>query len=180
MCGIDKPAQLIAGTSLLEHVVDAVADAGRIVVVGPERTLRQPVSWRCEDPPGAGPVAAVAAASDLIDADFVLLLAADLPDIAPAIPVLVASLAASEAVVAVLIDSGGQLNYLAAAWRLEALRTRLAVIANPTGAPMRALYRSATIVEVADPLQWGLDCDTWDDLAAARARRGQQTRPEEQ
>jgi len=37
--GADKPALEVGGTTLLERVLAAVADAGRIVVVGPARPL---------------------------------------------------------------------------------------------------------------------------------------------
>jgi len=40
------------------------------------------------------------------------------------------------------------------------------------GVPMRALYAAAPIVAVPDTGGWGQDCDTWDELARARAGRG--------
>ena len=39
--GTDKPALRVDERTLLEHVVAAVAGAGRIVVVGPRRSLRR-------------------------------------------------------------------------------------------------------------------------------------------
>ena len=43
---------------------------------------------------------------------------------------------------------------------------------------MRALVRHARHVGLADPSGWGRDCDTWDDLAAARARAAGREREE--
>lgn len=42
--GADKPALDIGGASLLERVLTAVADADRIVVVGPVRPASRPVT----------------------------------------------------------------------------------------------------------------------------------------
>ncbi|MCW2606336.1 MAG: molybdopterin-guanine dinucleotide biosynthesis protein, partial [Frankiales bacterium] len=52
--GVDKPGLLVDGTSLLDRVLGAVARAGTVVVVGPERPAARPVVWAREDPPGGG------------------------------------------------------------------------------------------------------------------------------
>ena len=165
--GADKPAQLVGTATLLSRVLAAVADACTIVVVGPPRAdLPVGVLSCVEDPPGGGPVAAIAAGLALVDAETVAVLAADLPDIAPAIPVLLA--AVDDADVAALTDRDGRVNYLAAVWRTAALRRTVAAVGDPHGASMRRLMSSATMMQVPDPDGWGRDCDTWDDLAAAR------------
>ncbi len=93
-----------------------------------------------------------------------------MPGIAPAVPRLLAALrdAAAETGAAVLVDQDGRPNYLAAAWRAEALSWALAAVGNPVGAPMRAVYESVNPVTVPDPDRWGADCDTPADLEAAR------------
>jgi len=165
--GADKPTLLVGPATLLSHVVASVAEARTIVVVGPPRAdLPAGVLSCVEDPPGGGPVAAIAAGLAFVDAETVAVLAADLPDISPAVPVLLA--AVSDADVAALTDRNGRVNYLAAVWRTAALRRALATVGNPHGASMRRLMTSATMVQVPDPDGWGRDCDTWDDLAAAR------------
>jgi len=165
--GADKPAQLVGTATLLSRVLAAVADACTIVVVGPPRAdLPVGVLSCVEDPPGGGPVAAIAAGLALVDAETVAVLAADLPDIAPAVHVLLAAI--GDADVAALTDRDGRLNYLAATWRTAALRRAVAAVGDPHGASMRQLMTSATMVQVPDPDGWGRDCDTWDDLAAAR------------
>ncbi len=168
--GADKPGLDVGGTSLLERVLAAVADAERIVVVGPRRPVSRPVLWCREDPPGGGPVAALAAGVAHTVAGVVLTLAADLPWIGPAVPVLRAALAESGADCAALLDRAGRVNYLAAAWRRPSLVRALAAVGEPNGAAMRALVATATVREVADDGGWGLDCDTWDDIDGARRR----------
>ena len=164
--GADKPGIEIGGVPLLDRVVSACRDARRIVVVGPPRELPAPVLWARESPVGAGPVAALAAGFPHTSAELVLVLAADLPWIAPAIPVLLAAVADA----AVLVDQAGHRNLLAAAWRRAALGAALADLGNPENAAMRALYAGIACAEVPDPDGWGQDCDTWADVAQARER----------
>jgi molybdopterin-guanine dinucleotide biosynthesis protein A len=167
--GVDKPAVEIDGVSLLERTLAAVAGASRTVVVGPTRATPRPVTWRREEPAGGGPVAAIAAATDLVREDVVVVLAADLPDIAPAVPLLVAALR-EPAGVACLVDTDGRVNYLAAAWRASALRAALTAMDDMNGASVRALLAGTDMIEVPDLDGWGRDCDSWDDVAAARRR----------
>ena len=112
--GVDKPGLLVGTDSLVRRVLAAVATAATIVVVGPPRADLPPgVVVCCEDPPGGGPVAAIAAGLGHLREEIVVVLAADLPDIAPAVPVLTASLRGVDA--AVLVDPAGRVNFLAAA-----------------------------------------------------------------
>jgi molybdopterin-guanine dinucleotide biosynthesis protein A len=169
LSGADKPGLDLAGSSLLEHVLSACAGASRVVVVGPRRRVAVDVHWTRESPPGAGPVAAVAAGLPCTAAPLVVLLGADLPWIAPAMPLLRAAVA-DDLDAAVLVDESGRRNLLAAAWRRRALQDALSRVGEPAGAAMRALYADARIAEVPDAGGWGQDCDTWDDLARARER----------
>lgn len=168
--GAAKPQLTVGGRSLLDAVVAAVVDAGRTVVVGPEQPVARPVLWRREEPAGGGPVAAIAAGLPATSAAVVVVLAADLPQIAPAVPHLLAALPAAG--VAVLSDVDGRANYLAAAWRRESLQQALAAVGRLDGAPMRVLVGAVPVVAVPDAGGWGRDCDTWDELARARAERG--------
>lgn len=166
--GVDKPALLLDGRPLLDHVLAAVAGADRIVVVGPERPSAVPVIWRRESPPGGGPVAAIAAALPDLTAPYCVVVAADLPRIAPAVPVLTKAIEDHDAAVLV---SGGRVNYLAAAWRTDALRAAIANGGDPAGAAARTLYAGHDIVEVTDAGGWGRGCDTWADFAALGGQR---------
>jgi molybdopterin-guanine dinucleotide biosynthesis protein A len=171
--GVDKPAQQVGGTSLLARVVAAAAGARRIVVVGPRREvgeLPRQVTWRRESPPGTGPVAALTAGLGATSAPTLLVLAADLPYVAPAVAPLLAAVTGG-ADVALLVDDTGRVNHLAGAWRRKALRAALDSLGGGAGAAMRSLVDAAgEPTLVPDDGGWGRDCDTWDDLERARAR----------
>lgn len=169
--GADKPQLDVGGVRLLDHVLAAVADARRKIVVGPRRAVPVPVLWRREDPPGGGPVAAIAAALDAVRADLVVVLAADLPEIAPAVPALLCAAGDNPDVdVACLAGARGRRNYLAALWRTAALRRLVDELGETHGVPVRTLFERAAVVDVPDAAGWGRDCDTWEELADARRR----------
>ena len=172
MQGADKPQLDVGGMRMLDRVLAAVADAERRIVVGPRRAVPVPVTWRRERPAGSGPVAAIAAALDAVAEERVLVFAADLPDIGPAVPALLGALddAAPEVDAACLVEPEGQLNYLAAGWRTASLRRIVDGLGAAGGVPARALLSDARIIRVADLAGWGQDCDTWEQLAAARER----------
>ncbi len=173
----DKVALEVDGTALLDRVLAGCAGARSTVVVGPRRPTGRPVGWVREQPPGGGPVAAVAAALPSVTADRILLLAADLPFFEPATAaVLLRGLdgatdgSADGAVdAAVLVDAGGRDQPLAAAYRTAPLLAALTALGEPAGLPLRRLVGGLTTRRIADPDGASLDCDTWDDLARARA-----------
>ncbi|MEV6939475.1 NTP transferase domain-containing protein, partial [Streptomyces sp. NPDC051132] len=59
--GADKPGVRVGGRALLDRVLAACADARTTVVVATPRPTVRPVRWAREEPPGGGPVAALAA-----------------------------------------------------------------------------------------------------------------------
>jgi molybdopterin-guanine dinucleotide biosynthesis protein A len=163
--GADKALIEISGRTLLGHVLDAVRDATSIIAVGPRRDGLDRVRWCREDPPGGGPVAALAAALPFVEEELVLVLATDLPNIAPAVPLLRTAAAGGDAAVLV---ADARRNYLAAAWPTAALRRQVALIGDPAGASVRSLFEGATVTEVVDPSGWSADCDTWEDIEQMR------------
>jgi len=201
--GVDKPMLDVDGTPLLTRVLAAVAAARVRVVVGPRRSLERHgvgpgdtgVVWCQEQPPGGGPVAGLAAGLPHTTAPIVVVLAADLPWIAPAVQPLLAAL--PEPALpgpdphesnshepglpdVALLRAGERRNYLAAAWRRATLVDALAKVA-AAGTAMRALVAAAQdagarVADVPDQ-GWGDDCDTWADLAQARARSTGRARP---
>jgi molybdopterin-guanine dinucleotide biosynthesis protein A len=162
MGGIDKPALEVGGTSLLRRAVDAAGAATRIVVVGPQRDLDVAVVWTQEEPPGGGPVAAVAAGLGSVSAEATIVLAADLPSIdAAAVGALMSGLGDGDAALAV--DDSGRDQYLCAAYRTEALRANLTRLPQLSGAPMHSLVAGLRVAR----LQMGAsvaDIDTPEDL----------------
>ncbi|GLZ36819.1 NTP transferase domain-containing protein [Actinokineospora sp. NBRC 105648] len=161
--GVDKPALVVAGRTLLDRAVDAVAGADPVVVVGPVRPLGTVVRWTREGTPGSGPVAALAAGLAVVDrADdaVVVVLAADLPTITRAT---VARLrAAVGATGAVLVDSSGRDQWLLSAWRVGVLRAALPVVVE--NASLRGVLSGLGAARVPDVDGSSTDIDTPADL----------------
>lgn len=175
--GADKPGLSVAGRALVDRVLDACSGAGTTVVVGPRRATARPVTWAREDPPGGGPLAALAAGLRQVTAEHLLLFAADLPFLTrtTAAALLGALTAGPGREGVVLTDPGGRDQPLAAAYRTEALRRELALIATEhgtvAGLPLRLLTHELALHRLPDPTgDTSFDCDTWEDLSTARAR----------
>ncbi|WP_141312646.1 NTP transferase domain-containing protein [Streptomyces spinoverrucosus] len=172
--GADKPGVRVGGRPLLDRVLAACADARTTVVVADPRPTARPVTWAREEPPGGGPLAALAAGLPLTGADRVVVLSADLPFLSePTVKGLLAELDAGPADGALLTDPGGRDQPLVAAYRAQCLRERLAHLraehGGLTGLPLRLLTAGLNLTRVLDPVA-SFDCDTWDDIATARAR----------
>ena len=166
--GADKAMLEVGGVRLLERVVDAVADARLVVVVGPRRQLTAAarVVWTREEPPGSGPAAAVAQGLTHVGAGVVVVLATDLPFAASAVPRLLAALADHDA--AMLVDQSGRRQPLVAAYRSVALRARTEAEAWADRS-VRDLVAGLDVVGVSAAGLEALDCDTPADLDHARA-----------
>lgn len=145
------------GRRLIDRVLDACADAERIVVAA-EMPLPDDVTRVREDPPLAGPAAGIAAGVAAIPADYtgdVLVLPADLAD--PA------------SVVAALdrpgvITSDGRLQPLLFRASLPALKE--ACVGDFTDAPVMRIVRKLHLPEIDLPAATVADIDTWADAAA--------------
>jgi len=168
--GVDKPGLPLAGWPLVDHVLLAASGASSRIVVGPRRmALAGPVFCR-EQPAGAGPVAAIAAAARRIRQPTVAVLAADLPFIGPALDQLRQCVTLGTREVGLLVDTTGRSNYLAAVLRTTALLQALDALGDPTNLPVRALYQGRDIGHVPDFDALGADCDTPQDLRLAQER----------
>ncbi|WP_028799337.1 DUF6457 domain-containing protein [Streptomyces sp. 142MFCol3.1] len=189
--GADKPGVRVGGRALLDRVLAACADAATTVVVAEPRTTARPVVWAREDPPCGGPLAALDAGLSHTSSEHVLVLSADLPFLdegtvgrlldalrpegAPA-PSGGPDAAPAQAAVpdgVLLVDDDGRDQPLVAAYRASALRRELTALAAAhgglTGLPLRRLVAALDLTRISDPVA-SFDCDTWDDIAAARAR----------
>ncbi|MEV6997320.1 NTP transferase domain-containing protein [Streptomyces sp. NPDC093982] len=172
--GVDKPGVRVGGRPLLDRVLAACADAHTTVVVADPRPTARPVTWAREDPPGGGPVAALDAGLRHTGAEQVVVLSADLPFLDEGtVRRLLAALRTGDADGALLTDADGRDQPLVAAYRAPALRRELAVLAQGpdglAGLPLRRLTGALGLTRVPDPVA-SFDCDTWDDIATARAR----------
>ncbi|MET7933388.1 NTP transferase domain-containing protein [Streptomyces sp. NPDC005322] len=170
--GVDKPALRVGGRALLDRVLGACRGAGETVVVGPRRPTVRPVRWAREEPPGGGPVAAVAAGVRHTTAPVLLVLSADLPFLTEeTLHALLTGLGEAEGVV--LTDSDGREQPLVAAYRAEPLRREIALLATEHGGlgglPLRLLTAELTLGRLHHPSA-SFDCDTWEDITTARTR----------
>ena len=191
--GGDKTAALVGGRSLLGWAVQTFVDAGfgTVVVVGPrlpdERSGADEVGHAGaaapgprlvltrEDPPGSGPVAGLLAGLREVSAPTVLVLAADLPGVTPALlaDLLDALAGDAGAEAAVAVDAGGRAQWLTAAYRTGPLRAACEAAvtgaAGSRGPSMKGVVGRLAVVEVAPRPGWGrlVDVDTPQDLTRA-------------
>lgn len=190
--GTLKAAVEVAGRSLLSRVLDARSLARHTVVVGPDSARHaapegeSTLLWTLEDPPFGGPVegiaaglAALAAQSAQPTADWILLLACDLPWAADAAPLLWEAAAASNLPPHLdgfhLTDASGRAQWLVAIYRSRALTASVAALgAEVRGASMHALLSGLALRGLPDPTGASRDVDTWQDVADStdRLRRG--------
>ena len=167
--GAAKAALEVGGVPLLARVTAALTSVETVIVVGPTvPSARVDVVCR-EEPPGAGPVAAVAAGMRHVRAPVVLLLGADLPFLtADAVDALLR--ARGDADRAVAVDAAGREQYLLSVWRTAALPPLLERVEPHAHAALRRLTAetSVPVLLTGDPPPWW-DCDDPGDLARARA-----------
>ncbi|MGW0563508.1 NTP transferase domain-containing protein [Streptomyces sp. NPDC003016] len=173
--GVDKPGVRVGGRTLLDRVLGACRGAGTTVVVGGRRATVRPVEWAREKPVGGGPLAALDAGVRRTTADSVLVLSADLPFIGSGtVQRLLGALEESGREAALLVDAGGRDQPLVAAYRAEPLRRELALLATEHGSlfglPLRLLTGELALTRVAAGPLDSFDCDTWENIAAARSR----------
>jgi molybdopterin-guanine dinucleotide biosynthesis protein A len=122
--GVDKATLEIRGHRLLDRVLDALAAADTVVVVGPRRQLNRPVIWTREDPPGQGPAAALRAGLAYIRSLWVAVAAVDHPFLSAATYERLGS-GAEGRDGAIAVDADGIEQYLVAVYAVEPLRAAL-------------------------------------------------------
>jgi molybdenum cofactor guanylyltransferase len=188
MGGADKPGLAVGGIPMLVSVAQAAVAGGarQVIIVGPSRpgavqsaleglSGGWPGRLACvrEEPAGGGPVAGLRRGLAEVSAPWLALLAADLPFLARAhvTALLLAGLSATTGGRdgAVLVDDAGRPQWLASCWRASSIR---AALANYDGSSLRGLLAplrpALTRLDGAGGRAPWLDCDTPDDLAAAR------------
>jgi molybdenum cofactor guanylyltransferase len=178
--GARKPLLPVGGRPMLARVLDAVAAAAPRVVVGPPDlvppagVLPAGVLRTWEEPPGGGPVAAIAAGLVLVPArvEHVAVLAADLPFLTAADLAWLSP--ADDTDGAVFVDENGREQWLCGMWWTDALRSRLAAVGEVAGRSLRevlAPLRVALVTTTARPAPW-YDCDTEEQLREAEGLTG--------
>ncbi len=162
--GADKSALEHDGRSLLEHAIDAVGEAGEIVVVGPEVPTSRPVDFTRESPSGGGPLAGLSAGVAALRGSphLVVVLAVDMPHVTPATVRRLLS-AVGDGDGAWLVDGDGRRQLVGAVPR------RLVPAPDEAhGVPMRALMDRPTSIGVPAIGAEADDVDTWADVARLR------------
>jgi molybdopterin-guanine dinucleotide biosynthesis protein A len=172
--GADKPGVRVGGRALLDRVLAACAGARGTVVVAAPRPTARPVTWAHEDPPGGGPLAALDAGLRHTTAEHIVVLSADLPFLEErTVDRLLSTLRAGAADGVLLTDPEGRDQPLVAAYDASRLREVLALLTDRhdglAGLPLRRLIAELNLTRISDPVA-SFDCDTWDDIATARAR----------
>jgi molybdopterin-guanine dinucleotide biosynthesis protein A len=159
----------LTGDALDAHSPHAHAPAAAVPAVVPG-TGRLVVTR--EEPPGAGPVPALRAGLAEVAAPWVAVLAADLPFLdSDQVLSLLAAARDSTSAGAVIADETGREQWLAGCWRTDRLGAALAGYQDSSLRGLLAPLRPALVRDAAPadgPPPW-LDCDTPDELAAARA-----------
>ncbi len=192
MGGVDKTRLPVAGVTALERVL-RTAPADHLIVVGPEQDdaaglhERHGARFVREDPPGSGPLAALARgveeaqrllAENALSSARILLLGGDMPLLrTETLESLRDHDPSGTRVVA--LEADGRTQFLCAAWPLARLRAALDAVAGPGGdwadLSLRRLYADLGPDElVARPAvgMEGADMDTPEDLDQVRRSAG--------
>lgn len=181
--GTDKAGVVVGQGTLLDHALVAAEriGAGRTVVVGPPGLVKPPVLCVQETPAFGGPAAGLAAGLGVLSADWVLVLACDLPrapDVARALRAALSDLLDDAEAATLdglcLQDESGRVQWLAGIYRRAALDRAVTALAGPqrlglSGASVGKLLRPLSLRTVTDSAGVGADVDTWDDVERARA-----------
>jgi molybdopterin-guanine dinucleotide biosynthesis protein A len=168
----DKAAITIDGQSLLDQLLASIPEDVPVVVAGPERPTRRPVTFRADQPEFGGPVSGIASGLQAVATPLTVLLAVDMPWAGPLVEHLVAEFATCEASALVPVDTSGFRQPLCTVVRTEAVRAALVGLGDPRGRSVRELM---SLIDVQErPLReaemcWVNDIDTPDDLRKARS-----------
>ena len=190
LAGRDKTRETLAGTTVMDHLLDGLPPCWPVVCVGAERSTSRSVQWCRESPTGGGPVAGIAAGLELlkhlgaathddVKPDVAMpgnampgnaicvVVGGDMPFAAAALPTLVDALNAQPGLDAVLAaDPYGRTQPLLAAYRCEALRA--AIPNEPGGVRLMAVVDAMVTGTVDCEAQMTLDVDTPEALERAR------------
>jgi len=173
--GSHKPSLEVGGLPMVVRVLRATRPRPALVV-GRGDDVPDGIPVLVEDPPGGGPVAAIAAGLPRLhdDTDVVVVLGADLPFVTPEHLDRLVNAVTDDAPAAgaVTVDATGRRNWLCSAWPRAALAAALDRLGDPGGRSMRDLAAGLRLVEVADLDAVAEDVDTPSELERARRRGG--------
>ena len=162
--GVDKASVEHQGRTLLCWALDAVVDAGEVVVVGDPVPTERPVTFTREDPRHGGPVAALLTGRDslLRARPWLAVLACDMPYLTPAtFRRLREASAGHDGAALVGPDGRRQLAFVVATAALDAVRPDHE---SQHGAALQPLLARIDLADVASMGDEHRDVDTWTDL----------------
>lgn len=171
--GVAKATVEVDGIALIDHVYAAVRECTPIVAVGPADIGRPGIRVVRENPPFGGPAAAVAAGVDALEGSGAVetwLLACDLPRGADLVARLAAVPIPRDADAVVAADPEGRMQWLAARYRLSALRSAVSQHPEVDGLSMRTLLDGLRLHAVDDG-GTAVDLDTWAAIEDYRSTR---------
>lgn len=188
--GVPKQNLVFHGATLLQRALAAASGARRTVVVGPDPGhLPQGVLSCREEPEFAGPAAAIAAGLETLapeegGAEYILVLACDMPLVSGAVEALRPELRSGNSMEAGAIlartddgTPGGRIQPLAGFYRTTGLKKAVRDLAANGGlinGSVRSLLASLDVRLVTVPAASTADVDTWDDAAALGIAAGNQ------
>jgi molybdopterin-guanine dinucleotide biosynthesis protein A len=173
--GQPKPQLDVGGRTMLTAVLSALDGAAPRVVVGPAQPVPAGVLLVREEPPGGGPVPALAAGLAAVgDVEVVAVLAADLPFVTTAVVTALRERLTGDGVL--VVDDTGRDQLLLGVWRTAVLGA--ATTGTRPHSPLRGVLAPLAVRRYRPPVTPGVpapwtDCDTPAELARARtAARG--------
>ncbi len=162
--GVDKASVEHRGRTLLSWTLDAVVDAGEVVVVGAPVPAERPVTFTREDPRHGGPVAGLLTGRDALldDRPWLAVLACDMPYLTlGTIRRLRDAADGRDGAVLVGPDGRRQLAFVVGTRALDGVRPG---VEEQHGAALQPLLRQLDLAEVAAVGNEHRDVDTWTDL----------------
>lgn len=168
MGGADKASIELHGRTLLSYALDAVIDAGEVVVLGEWVHTTRPVTFTREDPPLGGPAAGLlhGLASFARRPAQLVVLAVDMPFVSMGtVSRLRAAATGHEGAVLVDDTDHRQLALLLDTAALERVRPPLG---DEFGMPLHRLFADLDLAGVPAIEQEAHDIDGWDDLRDLR------------
>ncbi len=167
--GSDKASLEFGDDTLLAFQLKQIPSTFPVVVVGETIDTCREVTYAREDPPGAGPVAAIASGLEHVSTPVVLILAVDTPF---ALPQLLQLELGPESHALIPRDPSGKAQFLAGLYCSDSLRRALGELGTPDNESMRELtshLQSINYYELSpEKAQDFMDLDTPKDLETAR------------
>jgi len=168
--GSDKSQARLGKNSLIEELLATLPQDIEIIIVGPQlQNASRAARYTHEDPLGGGPVAAIHAGLDLVDTEFVAVIATDIPFANSILAELTKNFPISVDAT-IPLDKEGVRQTLCALYRVDSLRQAITNIGNPENQSMRALCDLLKVneLQLEPQLERNLiDIDTPSDLEQA-------------